>query len=189
MQTGLVRENLCPEGWPRRPATLVRFLVAASRFAREDTCQAFTVKKAMTALLVENDIAPAIADAAWNPATLDPLSPADAEHTRAALLRLCDWIESRLHVSVHSAWYNAPDCFDPDPRKSHLANIGIAQRHIASFSERDRERWEDIHTRAASRAPQSRLRSTPAVFGGPTAVPPPETAPALAGRLSRLQPC
>jgi hypothetical protein len=62
---------------------------------------------------------------------------------------LCDWIESRFHVGIHSAWYLAPDCFSGNPEKTHLANIGVAQRHLAKFSERDRKRWEGIHARAA----------------------------------------
>ena len=150
MQTGLVRETLCPEGWPKYEKTLVYFMVAATRFSREDTCHAFTLKEAISALLLEDEIDPRFADAAWHPATFEPLTPADAEKIRAAILRLCDWIESRIHNSIHAAWYQAPDCFDPDPRKSHLANIGIAQRHLASFSERDRKRWGEIHARAAA---------------------------------------
>lgn len=150
MQTGLVREILCPEGWPKYEKTLVYFMVAATRFSREHTCHAFTVNEAMAALFLENEIDPVFPGAAYNSATFEPLTPADAEKIRGAILRLCDWIESRIHRWTHAAWYRAPDLFDPDPRKSHLAKIGIAQRHLAVFSERDRQRWEEIHARAAA---------------------------------------
>ena len=79
------------------------------------------------------------------------MTPVDAENARCDLLRLCDWIESRLHYGTHSSWYRAPDCFSTDPEKAHLANIGIAQRYLARFSERDRECWTGLHERAAAK--------------------------------------
>jgi hypothetical protein len=80
---------------------------------------------------------------------LVPLTPADAEKVRGDLLRLCDWIESRIHYLVHSAWYACPDGFSADSDIAHLANLGLTQRHLAKLSERDRERWAGLHLRAA----------------------------------------
>jgi len=150
MQTGLVREIICPEGWPKHPKTLVTTLVTCARFRREDTCHAYTINEAMTAWDLEAQFDSALGDVVFNPKTFD-LPVAEVEKARYALLRLCDWIESRLHYSKHNAWYGCPDCFSGDPEKTHLANIGIAQRHLAKFSERDRKRWEGIHERAATK--------------------------------------
>lgn len=148
MQTGVVREIVCPEGWPKHPKTLVATLVTCARFRREDTCNAYVVNEAMTAWDVEAQHDSALGNFTFNPKTFD-LPVAEVEKARNALLRLCDWIESRLHFGTHNAWYCAPDCFSDDPEKEHLANIGIGQRHLAKLSERDRKRWEGIHERAA----------------------------------------
>jgi hypothetical protein len=150
MQTGVVREFVCPEGWPKHPKTLVATLVACAHFRREDTCNAYIVNEAMTAWNLESQHDSALGNFNFNPKTFD-LPQSQAEKARYALLRLCDWIESRLHYGTHSAWYGAPDCFSDDPEKAHLANIGIAQRHLAKLSERDRKRWEGIHERAADK--------------------------------------
>lgn len=150
MQTGLVREIICPEGWPKHPKTLVTTLVACARFRHEDTCHAYTVNEAMTAWDLESQNDSTLGNFAFNPKTFD-LPVAEVEKARRALLRLCDWIESRLHYGKHNAWYSAPDCFSDDPDKVHLANIGIGQRYLAKLSERDRKRWEGIHERAAAK--------------------------------------
>lgn len=150
MQTGLVRDIVCPEGWPKHPKTLVATLLTCARFRHEDTCQAYIVNEAMTAWDLESQHDPALGNFALYPETLDlPLS--EVEKAKQALLRLCDWIETRLHCGTHNAWYRSPDCFSDDPDKAHLANIGMAQRHLATFSERDRKRWEGIHERAAEK--------------------------------------
>jgi hypothetical protein len=148
MQTGLVREIICPAGWPKHPKTLVVTLVTCARFRREDTCHAYTVNEAMTAWDLEAQNDSTLGNFTFYPKTFD-LPAAEVEKARYALLRLCDWIESRLHYGTHNAWYRAPDCFSEDADKVHLANIGIAQRHLAKFSERDRKQWEGIHERAA----------------------------------------
>ena len=41
---------ICSEGWPKHPKTLVYTLLTCERFRREDTCHAYTVNEAMTAL-------------------------------------------------------------------------------------------------------------------------------------------
>jgi len=151
MQTGLVREVICPEGWPKHPKTLVATLLTCARFRHEETCHAYTVNEAMTAFVLEKEHDGTLRNAAFDRRTFEPWTPADAESARRDLLRLCDWIESRLHYGAHSAWYRAPDCFFDDADKAHLANIGIAQRHLGEFSERDRKRWEGIHARAAAK--------------------------------------
>lgn len=150
MQTGLVREILCPEGSPKHGKTVIAMLVVCARYRHEETCLAHTIDEAMTALFLEKEGNDTIRDAAFDFNTMEPIGPADTERAREDLLRLCDWIESRLHIDTHAAWYHAPDCFSTDPERSHLANIGVAQRHLASFSERDRKRWEGIHERAAA---------------------------------------
>ena len=149
MQTGLVREIICPDGWPKHPITLVTAFLTCARFRREDTCHAYTVNEAMTAWDLEAQNDPTLGNFAINPKTFD-LPASEVEKARYALLRLCDWIESRLHHGTHSAWYRAPDSFSTDPDKVYLACIGMAQRHLATFSERDRKRWEGIHGRAAA---------------------------------------
>lgn len=151
MQTGIVRSIVCPEGWPRHPKTLVYYLVVLSRFRHEDTCDAYLVNEAMTAFVLEREYDGTMQNCAFDSRTFEPWSPADAASARQELLRLCDWIESRLHYLTHAAWYQMPDCFSPDPEKAHLANIGIGQRHLADMSERDRKRWEGIHARAAAK--------------------------------------
>ena len=149
MQTGVVRGFVCPEGWPRHPKTLVATLLAFARFRNEKTCHAYTVNEAMTALVLEKQHDGTMHDAEYDSVSFEPTTPADAENVRRDLLRLCDWVESRLHYTTHASWYRAPDCFTDNPDKEHLANIGIAQRHLAKFSERDRKRWEGIHERVA----------------------------------------
>ncbi len=151
MQTGLVREFICPEGWPKHAKTLVAMLVAISHFRHEDTCHACTINEAMTAMELEKEHDGTGLNAGFDGRNFEPLTPAVAENARRDLLRLCDWIESRLHFGIHSAWYQCPGSFSDDADKSHLANIGIAQRHLARFSERDRKRWEGIHGRAAEK--------------------------------------
>jgi hypothetical protein len=150
MQTGLVREMICPEDWPRHPKILVTMLVTCARFRREDTCHAYTVNEAMMAWDLESQYDATLGNFTVNLETFD-LPVTEVEKARRALLRLCDWIESRLHYGIHSAWYRAPDCFSDDADRMHLANIGMAQRHLATFSERDRKRWEGIHERAAAK--------------------------------------
>jgi hypothetical protein len=151
MQTGLVRERICPEGWPKHPKTLVCTMLACARFRHEQTSHAFTVKEAMAALVLEKEHDGTLRDFSFDSRTFEPWTGADANNVRNDLLRLCDWIESRLHYGTHRLWYGAPDCFSDDPEKVHLANIGIAQRHLAKFPERDRKRWEGIHGRAAAK--------------------------------------
>ena len=151
MQTGLVREELCPEGWPKHPKTLVCTLVTCSRYRHEETCHAYMVNEAMAALVAEKEHEGTLHDSAFHAKTFEPWAPADAEKARADLLRLCDWMESRLHFGTHRMWYEAPDCFSDDPKKAHLANLGITQRHLAKFPERDRKRWEGMHERAAAK--------------------------------------
>jgi len=144
-----VREIICPAGWPKHPKTLVTALLVCARFRREDTCHAYTVNEAMTAWDLESQTDHALANFAFHPKTFD-LPVAEAAKARYSLLRLCDWIESRMHFQTHNSWYRAPDCFSDDPDKGHLASIGMIQRHLATYSERDRKRWEGIHRRAAA---------------------------------------
>lgn len=150
MQTGIVRERICPAGWPKHPKTLVNTFLSLVRYGREDTCHAFTVKEAMAAWEAETECDPALGDFAFDPKTFE-VAGGEVEKARYSLRRLCDWIESRLHNGVHALWYQCPDCFSNDTDKVHLAKIGIAQRHLAKFSERDRKRWEGIHSRAAKK--------------------------------------
>jgi hypothetical protein len=151
MQTGVVREIICPDGWPKHPKTLICTLAACGRFRHEDTCHAYTVNEAIMALMVEKENDGTLRKGAFDRRTFEPLTAADTENARAHLLRLCDWIESRLHYGTHVGWYGSPDCFSDDAERAHLANIGIAQRHLATFSERDRKRWAAIHERSAAK--------------------------------------
>lgn len=151
MQTGVVREIICPKGWPTHPKTLVYTLISCARFRHEKTCHAYTVKDAMAAFVLEKEHDGTFRDSSFDSRTFEPLTRADAKNARCDLLRLCDWIESRFHWGTHTMWYRAPDCFSDDPDKVHLANIGITQRHLAKLPERDRKRWEGIHGRAAEK--------------------------------------
>jgi hypothetical protein len=150
MQTGIVRDIICPEGWPKHPKTLLYTLLTYARFRHEDTCHAYTVNEAMAAWDLESEHDSAHGNFTFYPRSFE-LPPSEVGKARGALLRLCDWIESRLHYGIHLSWYGAPDCFSDDPVKVHLANIGIAQRHLARFPERDRKQWEGIHERAAAK--------------------------------------
>jgi hypothetical protein len=149
MQTGIARQIICPEGWPKHPKTITYILVSLARYRHEDTCHAYTVKEAMTALVLEKKYNGTLRDAAFDHRTFEPWSKTDEQNARNDLLRLCDWIESRFHYGKHKAWYMSPDSFSSDPEKAHLANLGIIQRHLATFSERDRKRWEQMHQNAA----------------------------------------
>jgi hypothetical protein len=151
MQTGVVREFVCPEGWPKYPKTLICTLVSWSRYQHEDTVDGYLIREAMAALVVEKDFEGTRQNAAYDRRTFEPCSDTDAENARQDLLRLCDWIESRLHFLTHSTWYGCPECFSDDPEKTHLANIGVAQRHLANLSGRDQKIWEGIHARAAAK--------------------------------------
>src|SRR5689334_613293 len=62
MQTGLVREIICPEGWPKHPKTLVATLLTLARFRHEKTCHAHTVREAMVAFLLEKEHSEALRD-------------------------------------------------------------------------------------------------------------------------------
>jgi hypothetical protein len=149
MQTGIVREIVCPAGWPKHPQTLMAFLLTCGRFRHEETCHAHTVNEAMTALDLEKKHAGTLGNIPFDLKTFEPCTPADLANARCDLLRLCDWLESRFHYGTHCAWYRAPLSFSSDPDQSHLAHIGVAQRHLAEFSARDRKRWEGMHQRAA----------------------------------------
>lgn len=151
MQTGLAREIICPEGWPKNPKTLVYTLIACARFRHETTCHAQTIREAMAALVAEKEDEGTLHNSGFNARTFEPWTSADAASSKQDLLRLCDWIESLLHFLTHNAWYRAPDCFSDNPERVHLANIGITQRNLGDFSERDRQRWEGIHARAAAK--------------------------------------
>jgi len=49
---------------------------------------------------------------------------------RATIVRLCDWLDSELHLRLLREWHLMPDCFDPDPKKRELALLGINYRHL-----------------------------------------------------------
>ncbi len=149
MQTGVVRQTICPDGWPTDSRTVMSILVVCAQYRHEDTCHAYTVNEAMAALALEKANEGALHDSALDRRTFEPMTADDAANAREDLLRLFDWIESRLHYGIHRGWYNAPECFSGNKDISHLANIGVAQRYLAKFSQRDRKRWEGIHERAA----------------------------------------
>jgi hypothetical protein len=151
MQTGLVREMICPDGWPKHPRTLVYTLAACARYRHEDTCHAHTVNEAMTEMELEKEQSGTLLDWAFDSQTFEPITQTDVDKARGELLRLCDWIESRLHYLTHAASYRVPDCFNGDPDMMHLAKIGVGQRHLGKLSERDRKRWAGIHERAATK--------------------------------------
>jgi hypothetical protein len=150
MQTGVVRDFVCPDGWPKHPRTLISILLSLQRYSHEKTCHAHTIARAIRALEFENQLDTAHQDPVFNTATSEPRTAADTHLARNTLLRLCDWIESNLHFLTHRSWYHCPDSFEADPETSHLANIGFIQRHLANLSERDRRRWAEIHERSAT---------------------------------------
>ncbi len=55
MQAGIVREFFCPNGWPKHSKTLVYSLVACANFRHEDTCNAYIINEAMSALRFEKE--------------------------------------------------------------------------------------------------------------------------------------
>lgn len=74
MQTGLVQEIICPEGWPKDPKVLIATLAVCARFRHEDTIHAYTINEAMTALVLEKEHGGSLRDAAFDRRTLEPMS-------------------------------------------------------------------------------------------------------------------
>jgi len=60
---------------------------------------------------------------------------------RATIVRLCDWLDSELHLRLLREWHLMPDCFDPDPKKRELALLGINYRHFNRLSEQAKDRF------------------------------------------------
>jgi hypothetical protein len=49
---------------------------------------------------------------------------------RSTIIRLCDWLDSALHLRLLQEWHIMPDRFDPDPQKRELASLAIGHRHF-----------------------------------------------------------
>ena len=128
-----MRDVIFPDGCPRYPRTLVATLLACGRFRHEETVYVSTVEEAMTALLLEDHKEGALDGVRYHPETLKPATSADTERVRGVLLRLSDWIASRLQAGIHAAWCGALDCFSWDPELAHLANLDLAQRHLGKL--------------------------------------------------------
>jgi hypothetical protein len=49
------------------------------------------------------------------------------------LKRLCQWLDSEIHLRTHRHWHESPAAFDPDPETRYLAALGNTQRHLANL--------------------------------------------------------
>jgi hypothetical protein len=49
------------------------------------------------------------------------------------LVRLCQWLDSEIHLRTHRHWHESPAAFDPDPETRYLAALGNTQRHLANL--------------------------------------------------------
>jgi hypothetical protein len=139
MQRRIVREVICPANCKLQPETLAAILKTCKRYAEEETAQADIIKEAATALNVEMHYEGSRCD----------FADCDEQQSRSAILRLCDWIESRIHWSTHRLWYNCPLLFSDDQAVQHLASIGFNLHHLACFGDRDTMKLNGILARAA----------------------------------------
>jgi hypothetical protein len=165
MQTGLVRALLCPENSKAPPESYAVLLKASIRFASEETGQGHNLRLALNRFDCERQFeVEAIGQQVRKFVASKGLSlrhpPEDlltqialgnADNAERVLLRLCDWLESRLHFVTHRAWYNCPDSFSDDPDTRHLADLGMAERCLAKMSERDSEIFHCLLDRAAAK--------------------------------------
>jgi len=137
MQSGLVQQRIDREDF--HPETRQAILKCFLRYAQEETCHAYNVREALTALQLELGFQ----KFSFNPANPDP------HQTNFVLGRLCDWLESRMHYSTHRGWYACPDSFSPNADISHLSNLGFIERHLANMPARDQERFHGLLERGA----------------------------------------
>jgi hypothetical protein len=145
MQKGVVRQMICREDF--RPATLQAILKSCPIYAKEETCHAYTVREALTALELELHLRSLLFDLA-NP---------EPKQTNLVLGWLCDWLESRMHYLAHRAWYVCPESFSPDADISHLSNLGYVERHLANMPARDQERFHGLLDRGAKKYDGTKL--------------------------------
>ena len=54
---------------------------------------------------------------------------------RRSVQRVCDWLDSKVHLGTHMLWYSYPACFDPDPEKRRRAQDEVVERETAEMDE------------------------------------------------------
>jgi hypothetical protein len=145
LQTGVVRQRICREDF--RPATLQAILKSCQLYAKEETCHAYTVHEALTALELELN---------FRSLRFDLANP-DLKQTIVVLGWLCDWLESKMHYLTHQTCYVCPAAFSPDADISHLSNLGFVERHLANMPARDKERFHGLLDRGAKKYEGTKL--------------------------------
>jgi len=165
MQTGLVRELLCPEESKAPPESYAAVLKGCVRFANEETGQGNNLRCALNRFDCERQfetdtigqqVRRAMASRGLSCKNqpedlLTQIALGHADNARSVLVRLCDWMESRLHFITHRAWYNCPESFSDDPDTRHLADLGMSERCLGKLSERDSEIFHSLLDRAATK--------------------------------------
>jgi hypothetical protein len=63
-------------------------------------------------------------------------------------VRLCQWLDSEIHLRTHRHWHESPAAFDPDPETRYLAALGNAQRHLANLDLHAQTAW--VHDMASA---------------------------------------
>lgn len=102
---------------------------------------------------------------------------------RSTIVRLCDWLDSDLHLRLLREWHVMPDCFDPDPKKRELALLGISYRNFKGLSEQAQEHFI---THAADAAAEQKNTPNWAVFRQVAHNPPPPPRPWPTGKLDTV---
>jgi hypothetical protein len=109
------------------------------RFSGSDDAPGNSLRRALVPLSIEHRCTGDY----FGPKTLEiaKLEKEGNELARRTVVRWCDWVDAAVHLRVHRHWHFAPDCFDPDPEKRQLAELGKIQRHIAELDPRAQAAW------------------------------------------------
>jgi hypothetical protein len=59
----------------------------------------------------------------------------DATLLRRSVERVCDWLDSVVHIGTHILWVHEPALFDPDPEKRRRASEEVIQPVVAEMDE------------------------------------------------------
>jgi hypothetical protein len=118
------------------------------RFARAGKSPANLMRAAMGAIAAEHRCTGDY----FGPKTVQDANQEEAanELARRTIVRLCDWLDARVHLRTHRKWYHVPACFDPDPEMRWLAMLGYTQRHLAKLDGAGMTQWMVDFSRAAA---------------------------------------
>jgi hypothetical protein len=109
-------------------------------FAQCDDSLAHHISQAMFPLSVEHELTGQFVGRRAPDARRLPREQAVAL-IRSTIIRLCDWLDSNLHLRVFVEWHLLPGCFDPDPKRRELTYLAINQRHFDQLDEQAKARF------------------------------------------------